>query len=91
MGYACTGIMYVLLFSVLLTRYLAETGENSSLAGIIAISTIWDGVESINGLERFPNRQLYSHPLSNAIRERTRMSVVLFLLTNHKLTYCVSL
>ena len=60
----------------LLTRYLAETGENSSLTGVIAISAMWDGVESMSGLERFPNRQLYSRPLSRNIRERAKMLVV---------------
>ena len=68
----------ILLCRVLLTRYLTEAGKNSSLAGIIAISMVWDSVESMNGLERFPNRQLYSYTLSRALRERMRMSVVVF-------------
>jgi len=59
-----------------LTKYLAETGENSSLAGIIVISTIWNGVESMTGLERFPNRQLYSWALSRSMREKVRRLVV---------------
>ena len=61
---------------MLLIRYLAETGERSSLAGVIAISAMWDGNESMNGLERFPNKLLYSYPLSNTIRERVQRSVV---------------
>ena len=69
--------LYVCCFvcRVLLTRYLAETGESSSLAGVIAISAMWDGVESMRGLECFPNRQLYSRPLSHDIRKRVRTSV----------------
>ena len=66
------------VYSAILTRYLAETGENSSLAGIIAVSTMWDVVESMNELERFPKRQLYSYHLSGIIRERVRMSVIIF-------------
>ena len=66
------------MYRVLLTRYLAETGENSDLEGIIAISTIWDSVESMNGLEHFPNKQLYSYHLSHLIRERVRMLVILY-------------
>lgn len=71
-------IIFVFFCRVLLARYLAETGEKSSLAGIIVISTVWDGVESMDGLEHFPNKQLYSHTLSRAIRERARMLVVIF-------------
>ena len=67
---------YIMFCRILLTRYLAETGENSSLMGIIAISAMWDGVESMSGLERFPNRQLYSRPISRTIRERVKMLVV---------------
>ena len=65
---------------MLLTRYLTETGNDSSLAGIIVISMIWDGVVSMNGLEQFPNRQLYSYPLSYDIRERVRTSVIVFVM-----------
>ena len=71
-------VLYASVRRVLLTRYLAETGDNSSLAGIIVISMVWDGVVSMNGLEQFPNKQLYSYPLSYDIRKRVRMSVIIF-------------
>ena len=74
--------MYVLFCRVLLTRYLAETayGKDSSLMGIIAISAMWDAVESMSELECFPKRQLYSRPLSHGIRERVKALVVFFCL-----------
>jgi len=53
---------------MLLTRYLAETGENSKIAGIIAISALWDSITSGEGLEQFPNRQLYNWFLSYKLR-----------------------
>ena len=68
-------ILCVLFCRILLTRYLAETMENSSLAGTIVISATWDGVESMRGLECFPNRKLYSRPVAHRLRERVQMSV----------------
>ena len=53
---------------MLLTRYLAETGENSDIAGIIAISALWDAPVSGDGLERFPNRQFYNWYLARKLR-----------------------
>ena len=62
---------------MLLTRYLAETGENSKIAGIIAISALWDSHTSCNVLEQFPNRQLYNWFLSNKMRKMVHRSAIL--------------
>ena len=53
---------------MLLTKYLAETGEDSEIAGIIAISALWDPPVSNVVLEQFPNKQLYNWFLSRKLR-----------------------
>lgn len=58
------------------------------MAGVIAISAMWDGVESMSGLERFPNKQLYSRPLSNGIRQRVQMSVNVVLVDKCEVELC---
>ena len=63
---------------MLLTRYLAETGENSQIDGIIVISALWDSHTSSNVLEQFPNRQLYNWFLSSKMRKMVHRSASLF-------------
>lgn len=65
---------------MLLTKYLAETGENSKIAGVIAISALWDSLASSEGLEQFPNRQLYNWYLSYKMRMMVYRSASIFVL-----------
>lgn len=53
---------------MLLTRYSAETGQDSEIAGLITISALWDSSVSSDDLEQFPNRQLYNWFLSKKMR-----------------------
>ena len=63
---SCTQYLY--LSRMLLIKYLAETGENSVLAGVIVISALWDPPASSDGLEQFPSKQLYNWFLSRKLR-----------------------
>ena len=53
---------------ILLTKYLAETGEESKLSGVIAVSGVWDSIKSSAGLEQFPSRQIYNWYLARSLR-----------------------
>ena len=76
---------------MLLTKYLAETGENSEIAGIIAISALWDSNTSSDVLEQFPNRQLYNWFLSSKMRNMVHRSASVLLYAFDGVCYCRSM
>ena len=62
------------MYRMLLTKYLTETGEESEIAGVVAVSALWDSHTSCNVLEQFPSRQLYNWFLSRKMRNMVRRS-----------------
>ena len=65
---------YLCLYRMLLTKYLAETGENSEITGVVVVSALWDPPASSDGLEQFPSKQLYNWFLSRKLRDMVNRS-----------------
>jgi len=76
-AHKCIRCVYYIMCRMLLTRYLAETGEESKLSGVIALSGLWDSIVSSSGLEQFPNRQLYNWYLASSLRQIVKRWVIL--------------
>ena len=64
------------MYRMLLTKYLAETGENSEITGVIVVSALWDPPASSDGLEQFPSKQLYNWFLSRKLRDMVSRSAI---------------